>query len=135
MTGGTPEAGFELPRRVFGPITMTDIVSYQGASGDLNPMHHDDALARSVGYPAAFSVGMLGAGYLATMCTDHFGTEGVRRFRTRFRQVVFRGTTVTAHGRVVDVHIDGETTLVTVALALTTDAGVLAIDGEAQFAL
>ena len=46
-------------------MTMTDIVRYQGASGDMNPMHHDDELARSAGYPEAFSVGMLSAGYLA----------------------------------------------------------------------
>ena len=78
---------------------MTDIVQYQGASGDLNPMHHDDPLARSVGYPAAFSVGMLGAGYLATFCTDVYGPENARRFRTRFREVVYRGE-VTA-GRAV----------------------------------
>jgi hypothetical protein len=64
--------GSELPPRSFGPQTMTDVVAYQGASGDLNPMHHDDDLARSAGYPAAFSVEMLGAGYLATLCTDQF---------------------------------------------------------------
>ncbi|WP_419469377.1 MaoC/PaaZ C-terminal domain-containing protein [Candidatus Frankia alpina] len=56
----------DLPERWFGPLTMTDIVRYQGASGDLNPMHHDDELARGAGYPQAFGVGMLGAGYLAT---------------------------------------------------------------------
>jgi acyl dehydratase len=41
---------------------MTDVVRYQGASGDMNPMHHDDELARGAGYPEAFGVGMLGAG-------------------------------------------------------------------------
>jgi acyl dehydratase len=83
--------GLELPSRTFGPVTMTDIVRYQGASGDMNPMHHDDALARTAGYPEAFGVGMLNAGYLATYCTDMFGTDTVRRFRTRFRGLVWRG--------------------------------------------
>ncbi len=98
---GRPAAqpdGEALPSRTFGPISMTDIVRYQGASGDFNPMHHDDDLARSVGYPAAFSVGMLGAGYLATYCVDLFGVEAVRRLRTSFRGLVFRGETLTARG-------------------------------------
>src|SRR3546814_11126389 len=87
--------GTELPARTFGPITMTDIVAYQGASGDLNPMHHDDELAHSAGYPAAFSVGMLGAGHLAALSTAPLGEESVRRFRTRFRQVWKRGAVLT----------------------------------------
>jgi hypothetical protein len=48
------------------------------ATVNFNPMHHDDELAPS-------------AGYLATYCTDIFGIETVRRFRTRFRELVWRG--------------------------------------------
>jgi hypothetical protein len=61
------------------------------ATVNFNPMHHDDELAPPAGYPAAFSVGMLGVGYLAMSCTDIFGVETVRRFRTRFRELVWRG--------------------------------------------
>ena len=90
-------AGTDLPARVFGPVTLTDFVRYQGASGDMNPMHHDDEIARSAGYPEAFGVGMLNAGYLATFCTDLFGTETVRRFMTRFRGLVWRGDEIGCH--------------------------------------
>ncbi len=89
----------DLPERWFGLLTMTDIVRYQGASGDLNPMHHDDELARGAGYPQAFGVGMLGAGYLATWATDQFGTHTVRRFRTRFQKLMWRGDRLRAGGR------------------------------------
>jgi acyl dehydratase len=44
--------GDALPQRVFGPITRTDIVRYQGASGDFNPIHHDDDFAKSAGFPS-----------------------------------------------------------------------------------
>jgi acyl dehydratase len=131
----TLTTGTELPERHFGPITMTDIVAYQGASGDLNPMHHDDELARSAGYPAAFSVGMLGAGYLATYCTDLFGTESVRRFRTRFRGLVWRGDTLIATGRVTGVATDDTHTTVSVDLLATTQAGVVAVEASAVFAI
>ncbi|MGX9891483.1 MaoC/PaaZ C-terminal domain-containing protein [Streptomyces sp. NPDC002276] len=133
MTGLAP--GARLPERVFGPVTMTDVVRYQGASGDLNPMHHDDELARSAGYPAAFSVGMLGAGWLAAYCTDRFGEESVRRFRTRFTQVVFRGDRLIASAEVVRLfEQDGERRL-ELAIRLRRDDGALVVDGSAEFAL
>lgn len=120
---------------LFGPVTMTDIVRYQGASGDMNPMHHDDELARTHGYPAAFSVGMLGAGYLATYCCAHYGVESVRRFRTRFRNLVWRGDTLVATATVARVlEADGERR-VELALRLATDAGGVAAEGSAEFAV
>ncbi|MBK3573515.1 hypothetical protein JHN63_06705 [Streptomyces sp. MBT65] len=133
MSGLVP--GARLPERVFGPVTMTDIVRYQGASGDLNPMHHDDDLARSAGYPAAFSVGMLGAGWLAAYCTDHFGEESVRRFRTRFTQVVYRGDRLIASAEVVRLFEQGEERRVELAIRLRKDDGALVVDGSAEFAL
>jgi acyl dehydratase len=43
--GSSPEA------REYGPITRTDIVKYQGASGDFNPIHHDEEFAKAAGFP------------------------------------------------------------------------------------
>ena len=83
--------GQVLPEQSFGPVSMTDIVRYQGASGDLVPLHHDDEFARAAGFPAAFSVGMLSAGWLASVVTDHFGETAVRRIGTRFTGIVHRG--------------------------------------------
>jgi acyl dehydratase len=134
--GSMPWAvGDELPLRTFGPVTMTDIVRYQGASGDMNPMHHDDELARTAGYPEAFSVGMLGAGYLATYCTDFFGTETVRRFRTRFKGLMWRGETLVARGRVQEITVTKEGTSVVLELGLATSEGREVIEGSAQFQL
>lgn len=126
--------GTALPNRTFGPVNITDIVRYQGASGDMNPMHHDDALARSAGYPEAFGVGMLNAGYLATYCTDLFGTETVRRFRTRFLGLVWRGETLLATGQVSDVYSEHGETRVCVDLALSTGDGRVVVEGLAEFA-
>lgn len=132
---GPLEVSSSGPTTVYGPVTMTDIVRYQGASGDLNPMHHDDQLARAHGYPAAFSVGMMGAGYLATHCCAQYGIESVRRFRTRFRDLVWRGDRLTATAtetRVLDVAGERRVEL---ELRLTTDSGGTAVEGTAEFAL
>nr|WP_246393829.1 MaoC/PaaZ C-terminal domain-containing protein [Pseudonocardia pini] len=114
---------------------MTDIVRYQGASGDMNPMHHDDELARSAGYPEAFGVGMLGAGYLAAHLTDLYGAESVRLFRTRFRELVWRGDRLRAGGVVVrEFEAEGEKRA-ELALQLHTDGGALAVDCRAEVAV
>ena len=129
------EPGQAFAPREFGPITITDIVRYQGASGDLNPMHHDDEMARDAGYPASFSVGMLGAGYLATYCTELFGTRSVRRFRTRFRKVVYRGEVLTAQAVVRGTRGSGGDARVELGLALFDSSGAVVVDGSAEFLL
>jgi 3-deoxy-manno-octulosonate cytidylyltransferase (CMP-KDO synthetase) len=45
-----------IATREFGPITRTDIVKYQGASGDFNPIHHDLEFAKSAGFDDVFVV-------------------------------------------------------------------------------
>lgn len=92
--------GDRLPRREFGPITITDIVRYQGASGDFNPIHHDEAFARSSGAPTVFSVGMLQAGFLAAYLADLFDPQNVRGIRVRFGDRVWPGDTLVCHGEV-----------------------------------
>jgi acyl dehydratase len=129
------ELGREFVPREFGPVTMTDIVRYQGASGDLNPMHHDDEIARSAGYPASFSVGMLGAGYLAAYCTELFGTRSVRRFRTRFRKVVYRGEVLTARAVVREIERSGYDARVELGLELLDSSGSVVVDGSAELLL
>jgi acyl dehydratase len=127
--------GDRLPERTFGPVTMTDIVRYQGASGDLNPIHHDDEFARAAGFPAAISVGMLGAGWLAAYCTGHLGEEAVRRFRTRFAAVVYRGDRLTASAEVVRLFQQDAESRVELSLRLRKDDGSVVIDGTAEFAV
>jgi acyl dehydratase len=133
--GSATAEGEVLPSRTFGPVTLLDNVRYQGASGDMNPIHHDDEFARAAGYPRAFSVGMLGAGYLATYCTDLFGHDTVRRFRVRFSDLVWTGDLLTASARKVrEFDADGERRM-ELALAVTNQHGHVTVDGSADFAI
>jgi len=129
--------GDALPPRSFGPITRTDIVRYQGASGDFNPIHHDEDFAKSAGFPTVFSVGMLQAGYLATYATDLFGPANVRNFRVRFSEQVWPGDVLTCDGTVADIVTDeatGERRAI-LELRVTRQTGGTAIQGGASFAL
>jgi acyl dehydratase len=129
--------GDALPQRSFGPITRTDIVRYQGASGDFNPIHHDEEFAKSAGFPTVFSVGMLQAGYLATYVTDILGPANVRGFRVRFSEQVWPGDVLTCDGTVSDIVTDeasGEQRA-ELELTVTRQTGGTAIKGWASFAV
>ena len=123
------QAGDKLPERTFGPLSRTDFVRYQGASGDFNPIHHDETYAQAAGFPTVFSVGMLQAGYLATYSTDIFGPDNVRQFKVRFREQVWPGDVLTCTGTVTGVEDDQ----VSLELMVTTQDGKTAIQGTATF--
>ena len=116
-------------------ITRTDFVRYQGASGDFNPIHHDEEFAKSAGLP----VGVLGRacsrrassrGY----ATDWLGAANVRRYSVQFREQVWPGDTVVCSGKVTRRYEDGGERKVDVELLCTrVESGGAAIKGEATF--
>lgn len=123
--------GAAAPPREYGPLTRTDFVRYQGASGDFNPIHHDDEFAQSAGYPGAFSVGMLQAGILATYATDWLGARNVRQFGVEFREQVWPGDRLLCSATVVGRDEDART--VELALVVERVGGGTAIKGHATF--
>jgi acyl dehydratase len=76
---------------VAAPLTLTDFVRYQGASGDFNPIHHDPAVARTGGFDRPFAVGMLAAGVAANVVSERYGARAVRRFRVRWNAQAWPG--------------------------------------------
>ena len=72
------EVGTEGPSWEDGPLTVTDFVRYQGASGDMNPIHHDSEFASKAGFPKPFAVGMRQMGVLACWANFMVSTLGAR---------------------------------------------------------
>jgi acyl dehydratase len=110
MTGIEPsdlQVGDTIPELVDEPFTRTDFVRYQGASGDMNPIHHDEAFAQAAGFPTVFAVGMLGAGILGTYVADLFGPGNIRRYKVQFREQAWPDDVLTYTGTVV-ARRDGE---------------------------
>ena len=93
--------GERLPERKF-EVTLTDVVRYAGASGDFNPLHHDEAAARAAGMDGAFAHGMFSAGCLATAVTDAVGVDMLARLAVRFRAQARLGATLTSDIVVAD---------------------------------
>lgn len=117
-----------------GPLTRTDFVRYQGASGDFNPIHHDEDFAKGAGFPSVFSVGMLQAGILGTYATDWLGAANIRNFNVQFREQVWPGDHLVCTGKVSRRYEDGGERKVDVDLLVTrVESGGAAIKGSATF--
>jgi len=54
-----------------GPVTAVDLAIYAAASGDLNPLHLDDAVARTAGFDQPLVHGMLTMAYVARLFTQN----------------------------------------------------------------
>lgn len=119
----------------FPALTRTMFVKYAGASGDFNPMHHDDTIATQVGNPSVFGHGMLTMGLAGRLLTDWFGPESVRRYQVRFAKQVWPGDVLTATATVTAVREEGGTTLADLDVEVTSAAGVQAVVGAATCAL
>ncbi len=121
------------PPLTAGPLTMTDIVRYQGASGDMNPIHHDEIFARQAGFDSPLVLGMMQAGMLATWATDWLGAEKIRRFRVRFVEQVWPGDTVTCSGSVQREYEEDGEQKVDIELVCKRQTGGVAVLGWATF--
>jgi acyl dehydratase len=85
-------------------VGREDLVTYAELSGDRNPLHQDDAVARAAGFDGVIAHGMFTMGHLAA-CLDRWVDGGgeVVRLSAQFRSPVSLGETIVAAGRVRSV--------------------------------
>jgi acyl dehydratase len=121
-------------RSTFGPLTRTDFVRYQGAAGDMNPIHHDAEAARAAGFSDVISVGMLQASALANSVCAAFGPENTRRLSFRFTRPVYPGDSLLCTATIERRYAHDGEARIDLALACQSDAGVNVIEGHATFA-
>jgi acyl dehydratase len=122
----TITAGAEAPVKEV-TLTRTDLVVYAGASGDFNPMHHDEIKAQAAGMPSVFGHGMFSMGFLGTALTDFVGIENLRSYSVRFVKQTWPGEVLRTKVVVRDV-ADGVATL---DCSLENDKGEAKVSGEA----
>jgi acyl dehydratase len=107
---GKVRPGDALPE-VAETIERMDLVRYAGASGDFNPIHWNDEVAKAVGLPGVIAHGMYSMGIAARMVAGWAGDPAaVRRLRVRFSAMIEPGQTLTVKGEVAAV--DGGRVLV-----------------------
>ncbi|MBG0563380.1 MaoC family dehydratase [Actinoplanes aureus] len=98
-------------------VTRADLVRYAGASGDFNPIHWSDRIAKSVGLPGVIAHGMFTMALVGRAVTAWAGApDAVVEFSVRFSRPVpvpdtDEGTEVVVTATVKDVTEDGHTRL------------------------
>jgi acyl dehydratase len=125
--------GERLPERKFN-VALTDVVRYAGASGDFNPLHHDDAAARAAGMQGAFAHGMFSAGCLATALTDAAGVGSLTRLSVRFRSQAKLGTTLVSDVTVAGTRRVGDRVLLDLDCRLLDEDAAVVVSGAAGVA-
>jgi len=122
--------GDEAPVRSL-VLTRTDLVVYAGASGDFNPMHHDEVKAKAAGQPSVFGHGMFSMGLLGSAITDYLGAGSVRHFRVRFAKQTWPDETLVSRVVVTGTRTDGDDHLVDLDVRLLNADGEEKVVGEA----
>jgi len=84
------------------PVTRTDIVRYQGASGDFDAAHHNDNHAQQFGFEGAFSLGMLHAGILTDYVINLSPQVQLKKIIIRFKGIVNIGDILTYQAKVLN---------------------------------
>ena len=122
--------GDEAPQRSR-VLNRTDLVMYAGASGDYNPMHHDEVKAQAAGQPSVFGHGMFSMGFLGTAITDYVGVGNVRRYQARFAKQTWPDEKLVTKIVVTGKRTEGDNHLVDLDVRLHNAEGEEKVVGEA----
>ena len=104
-------------------LRRADLVAYADASGDQNPIHQDEAFAKSVGLPDIIAHGMLTMGLVASRIEELAQGHPIVSFGTRFAAPV-----------VVPADGDARVDIVVSLLSRDDDAGRVTLDAAVSVA-
>jgi 3-hydroxybutyryl-CoA dehydratase len=113
-------------------ITETDVVLFAGITGDLNPVHMDEEVARQSRFGGRVAHGMLTAGLIsAVLGTRLPGPGAIYTAQTlRFTRPVRIGDTLTAHVEIIELM--PEKRRVRLTTTCTNQEGEHVLEGEAS---
>ncbi len=123
-----PAVGDRAKRSV--RITEEEIETFAKLTGDRNPLHFDDAFARSIGFDGRIAHGMLTSSILSALLGMDIPGPGAIYLeqRVRYLDAVYPGQTITGELEVTKVRPDKP--VVTLAARIVREDGTLVAEGE-----
>ena len=114
-------------------LTRDSLVRYAGASGDFNPIHYRDDIAKAVGLDGVLAHGMLTMGAAAQVAINWIGDPGrIVVYGVRFTKPVFvdaaKGAVLTVSGKVGEIDVENSI----VRIDITASCADVAVLGKAQ---
>ena len=117
-------------------ITRLQIAKFAGASGDFNPSHVDEDIARDIGgMGGVFAHGMLGMGFIGQLLTDFLWDRPLRMFSTRAILIVRPGDALTCRAKAVRKWVEDEDNVVEFEVQAVNQRGEVTHEGKAEAVL
>jgi acyl dehydratase len=116
-------------------LTRTDLAQYAGASGDYNPMHHDEVKAQAAGLPSVFGHGMFSMGLLGAAINDYVGVGNLTSYSVRFVKQTWPDNVLSTVITVTGKRNEGGQNLIDLEVHLNNQDGQPVVSGEATAAL
>lgn len=94
-----------IASKIMGTITLNWLKDYARVSGDHNPIHQDEKIAKAMGLPGVIAHGMLVSGLLHSRAQEAlYEVRDLRGFeiknsKTRFRAMTLLGDEITVGGQ------------------------------------
>ena len=112
-------------------VTSADIERFSEISGDYNPVHYDEEVARASPFGEIIVQGGVTSAILNAVVAQELPGPGTvfLQLDLSFRAPVRPGDTITGSVEVTDVRLDKP--LTSLAVAVTRDDGVVALSGTA----
>ena len=134
MSIGEAAVGEALSPLVKPPITLDQLIRYAKASGDYNPIHVDEEVARRVGLDSVIAHGMLSMAFLGQFITQQIADmpdAHLHHFQVRFASMVRLGDVLTCHGIVKERRAEQGREFITIECWVQNQKGEKATSGEA----
>lgn len=114
-------------------LTRDSLVRYAGASGDFNPIHYRDDIAKAVGLDGVLAHGMLTMGAAVQVAINWIGDPGrIVDYGVRFTKPVFvdaaKGAVLNVSGKVGEIDVENSI----VRIDITASCADVAVLGKAQ---
>lgn len=129
------EVGDTGPELVTEPLTRTNFVKYAGASGDFNPMHHDETYAQKAGRPSVFGHGMYTAGICSKAVANWVGIANMRSFKARFVSQVWPEDVLTVRQTVAEKTKGDDGNVVELDITVENQNGEVVMTARSRVAL
>jgi acyl dehydratase len=125
-----------LPEWTSDPIELDHLKAFADASGDQNPIHQNEEVAKKMGLPGVIAHGMLTMGFFGEYVTLLAGSEDkVKKLNCQFKAMTFLGDTVTVSGKVIKIdELDGKK-IAHISLIAKNQKGEKTCQGHADFTL
>lgn len=111
-------------------ITETDVHLFAGITGDMNPLHIDQAYAATTQFSKTLAHGVIGVGMLIGVMARELPGGVLLGESIKFLQPVFIGDTITAFVEVADK--DDDKDLINFRIWCENQNGMVVMDGEAR---